>query len=130
MDRIKEIYNLPVTVTYEPNGITKATLTYKNTPFIGTATLHEDDKDMESKITGGTVAHMHVIIAVLKYEKQKAQKSLEYAYTNEIAAKEALGNYIFFRNALRKAYKDLNKYLKNQQRVFESIRIFRKGKSN
>ena len=34
--------------------------------------------------------------------------------TNEIAAKEALENYIFFRNALRKAYKDLNKYLKNQ----------------
>lgn len=131
MERIKEIYDLPVSISYEDNGqITKATLIYKNTEFTGTATLHEDDRDMQSKITGGTVAHMHVIIAVLKYETQKAKKSLEYAFANEIDAKEALNTYVFYRDALRKAYKDLYKYLKNQEQAFESIRIYRKGKSN
>lgn len=114
LESIKTIYDAPINVSYEPNGITKATLIYDDIEFTGTATLHPDDIDMESKIVGGTVAHMHAIIAALKHEKQKRKESEDY---------------IVIRNALATAYKNLYKYLDNEGRAYQSIRAYRLGKT-
>lgn len=61
----------------ENTGVAKCTIYYKSRAFEGIAQCHPNDEDMQSRLTGLTIANLRAELEYLKYEYNKTQAGLD-----------------------------------------------------
>lgn len=144
---IKTIYNLEPTYRVYPDvGICKIWLTFQGKTYCGTAQLSPADKDFFSEKVGLNIALSRARIKLLKdmtkqakyifiIKKQMWLEATEYGKLslNEVDPKyvflhkvgKADSNYNNLLHALRKEKAYLNKYLQEQDKMVERVKIHR-----
>lgn len=149
---LKTIYSLtPTYRVYPDTGICLIWLTFNKKTYAGRAELSPEDKDFFSEKVGLNIALSRARISLLKdlvaQQKQIAdtrmQMYLEATNYNKnkrdivdptgaflTKANKAQIKYETLKSALKKEKKYLNKYIENQSRMVEIIKIHRaKGKT-
>lgn len=61
----------------ENTGVAKCTIYYKSRAFEGVAQCHPNDEDMQSHLTGLTIANLRAELEYLKYEYNKTRAGLD-----------------------------------------------------
>lgn len=89
----------------ESLGAAYCVLTYNNIKFKGEAICHPDDKDMQSKLTGQTIAEIRAMIKYLRHIRD-----------NEIKPKLA---------ALKQFYYSINRSKEYNKKSYESRMLYR-----
>lgn len=138
MSIVKAIYNVKPEYSYSDNEYkTTAVIKYNGQTYIGSSSVHPDDKDFASIRVGKNIALSRARIKAMKSELKREQ--LEYDINNRFYCKivssndfkpiKILINAKFrcqdLRVAIKKEEHNLNKYLQGQAKAIESIRRFR-----
>lgn len=148
MSLIKSIYNAPMTYKYD--GIfSSVTIIYNGKKYYGAAVVHSNDKDFASEKVGLNIALSRARIKILEdmLVKTKQIADIKYQYYQEAINYGAVSSfevdpsgafynkvikakksYYKIQNALHKEKSYLNKYLEDQSKVVERVKIFRAKK--
>ena len=131
------------TIITETDDLISCALYYKDNVFIGTAQCHEDDMDMRSSLTGGTIAEARAQIKLYQHIKNneikpalKALKQLYYSMNrSKHFNKKSYESKMLYRQIRLKekelattnefivdAKESLKEYLKNKEEIHQQIR--------
>lgn len=146
MKAVKAIYNAPVTVIVNNDNITIVGIDYNGLQFIGTAKIHPEDKDFNSKKVGKNIATSRARIKILQYAYDTIQEELRFkedflhqltgygskmvcdvdptgALSRNIARTQ--GRVKGFKSALDKEKQSLAYYLEGHAKALCSVRALR-----
>ena len=135
----------------EERGMATCILYYKNLEFKGVAFCHPEDRDMQSKLTGQTIAEWRAIRKYFRHMRDnelkpqlKALKQLYYAmnrskhFNPKSYESKMLYSHIqniefdlaTINNNLASLSQNLNEYLKDKEDIYQSLRKMRQAKDN
>lgn len=133
----------------ETTGEATCILHYKNLTFVGKAHCHPDDKDMQSKITGQTIAEWRAMRSYLRHLRDnelkpqlKSLKQLYYAMnrSQQFNEKSYEAKMLFghienleldleiVNQELALLVKNTKDYIDSKEKVFQSLRKMRQAK--
>lgn len=132
-------------------GMARCTLYYKDFKFTGIAFCHDDDKDMQSKLTGQTIAETRALIKYYRHlrdnEIKPELKALKQFYYDIIQSQRINKNSYEFRylckqirkktfelDTIKKELANISKFLKDyiesKDKTHKAIRKLRLAKSD
>lgn len=135
----------------EERGIATCILYYKNLEFKGVAFCHPEDKDMQSKLTGQTIAEWRAMRKYFRHMRDnelkpqlKALKQLYYAMnrSKQFNPKSYESKMLYshiqnikfdlntINNNLAQLSQNLREYLKDKEDIYQSLRKMRQAKDN
>ena len=141
----------PMYLWDEERGIASCIIYYNNLEFKGTAFCHPEDKDMQSKLTGQTIAEWRAMRQYFRHMRDnelkpqlKALKQLYYAMnrSKEFDPKSYQSKMLYrhiqyikmdldtINNNIATLSQNLRDYIKNKDNVYQSLRKIKQAKDN
>lgn len=128
---IEEIVNAEIKTKTEGNKIS-VIIRLNSGLYEGTAVCHDEDLEFMSEKVGFNIAHLRAMIKcanaykriaihLYRWECNRYRKEVRYLADEKVRAKH-YKDYIFYRDFEKELYKQLESYLKAQQKALDSIR--------
>ena len=135
----------------EERGMATCILYYKNLEFKGVAFCHPEDKDMQSKLTGQTIAEWRAMRKYFRHMRDnelkpqlKALKQLYYAMnrSKEFDPKSYQSKMLYrhiqnnktdldtINNNIATLSQNLTTYISDKDKVYQSLRKIKQAKDN
>lgn len=138
--------------TWDPvEGCAYCTLYYNNKEFYGVAFCHPDDKDMQSRLTGQTIAEYRAlkelwryrrdcelrpqlkILKQLYYSMNRSKKFAPFSYENKMLQRQIRmieNDLATTKEELADVEQKLKHYISIKENCYQALRKLRKGKDN